>query len=138
MNNEFFEAVGGRRILETVSKTFYDKVFRHKRMRKFFLHVRQDHQESQQVDFMQQALGGAPKFCGRAPLRAHMHINITEELYGLRQELLLEALNENDASPELISRWLAIEDSFKRKLVKKDLSECEKRFGNDTIIDFPS
>ena len=100
-----FEELGGRSVLEAISKSFYDKVYKHPWLGKFFQDVPQDHQESQQVDFLQQSMGGAPKYCGRAPASAHMHINVSDALFELRDALLLEAFKENKASPELITRW---------------------------------
>ncbi|GAH66668.1 unnamed protein product, partial [marine sediment metagenome] len=105
MEKDSFEKLGGRPVIEAVTKTFYDKVYKHPWLGKFFQNLHQEHVEKQQVDFMQQALGGPKVYSGQPPVLAHMHINITEELFELRTSLLLESFKENNASPELILRW---------------------------------
>jgi hemoglobin len=131
-----FEALGGRPILEAISKTFYDKVYKHPWLKKYFQHVSQEHIESQQVDFMQQALGGPSIYRGRTPPSAHVHIHVTEDLFELRESLLLASLKEHRASDELILRWNRVEQAFKNKIVKKSIQECKKRYPTDDILDF--
>ena len=136
MEKASFEELGGRPILQAISKTFYDKVYNHHWLGNYFHTVPREHIEGQQVDFMQQALRGPKRYCGRPPLSAHMHINITEELFALRENLLLESMKENKASAELISRWQMIEAAFKKSIVKNTLQDCKKRYHNDAILDF--
>lgn len=136
MEEDSFEKLGGRSLLKAITKTFYDKVYAHPWLGKFFHDVSQEFIESQQVDFMQQTLGGPKMFCGRSPAHAHMHINITEKLFEVRESLLLESLEENDAPEELILRWQKIDKAFKRNILKNSLQDCEKRYNTDTILDF--
>ena len=136
MEKASFEALGGRAILEAIAKTFYDKVYKHPWLGKYFQHVLQEHIENQQVDFMQQALGGPSVYRGRTPPSAHVHIHVTEHWFELRESLLLEALKEHRASEELILRWKKIELAFKSRIVKKDIQDCTKRYPTDDILDF--
>jgi len=131
-----FEALGGRAILEKVSKIFYDKVYEHPWIGLFFKETPQETIESQQVDFMTSALGGGNIYLGRLPVPAHKHMFITEELFDLRQDLLNEALVEANASKDLIDKWNKIDEAFRRRLVKKSVSDCEKRFKTDELMIF--
>ncbi len=131
-----FIALGGREILEKATKVFYAKVYDHPLLSKFFQGVDQTHIENQQVDFMQGALGGTVAYTGKLVPSAHKHMDITEEIFDLRQNLLIESLKEVNPSAELIERWLRVEGAFKRNIVKSPVSECEKPYGTDTVLAF--
>ena len=131
-----FEKLGGKVMLEKISKVFYDKVYEHAWIGLYFKEVPQERIESQQVDFMQGALGGPTSYCGRLPVPAHKHMFINEELFDIRQELLQEAFVEACACQELIDKWLRIDNAFRPKLVKKNIGDCEKRFFTDEIVLF--
>jgi truncated hemoglobin YjbI len=138
MNSDDFKKLGGREILIKFSKIFYDKVYDHPWLKKYFEEIPQETIEIQQVDFLQSSLGGEQVYCGKLPVPAHKHMMITEELYELRSELVLESLKEIGANPELIEKINKIDQAFRPKLVKKSIDECEKRFKTDIILDFPN
>lgn len=75
-------------------------------------------------------------YMGRFPVPAHEHMYITEELFELRNKILLEALHETHTAPEVIEAWLKIDNAFKKRIVKNSLSECKKRYFTDKILDF--
>lgn len=131
-----FEELGGREMLEKVSKIFYDKVYDDAWIGQYFADIKQEVIEEQQVDFMSMALGGPKVYLGKLPAPAHKHMMISEELFQLREELLDAALKEAGASPELIFRWKKIDNAFKEKLVKSSIADCEKRYKTDQLLDF--
>ena len=133
-----FEQMGGRRSLVLINKVFYDKIYKHPWMKQFFENIPQHLIEAQQVDFMQKVLGGENIFMGRTPPKAHMHIMINEEIFQVRKQLLQQAFAETNAKPELIQKWLALDDSFKRVLFKDSVAKCQRRFNSDDILDFPN
>jgi truncated hemoglobin YjbI len=133
-----FEQMGGKKILQIINKIFYDKVYKHPWLKLYFEHISQQHIEDQQVDFMQKVLGGKNLYVGKAPPAAHMHIFIDEALFDIRQQLLQEAFDESRASPILIDKWLTLDNSFKKVLIKGSPSECQGRFKTDPIIYFPN
>ena len=47
-----FRRLGGRVELLAITRAFYDKVYRHRWLSKFFAYVDQDHIARQQADFM--------------------------------------------------------------------------------------
>ncbi|PIR00086.1 MAG: group 1 truncated hemoglobin [Nitrospinae bacterium CG11_big_fil_rev_8_21_14_0_20_45_15] len=129
--------VGGREVLERVHKKFYDKLYEHAWLKHFFAEVDQKVIENQQTDFMVSNMGGGRVYSGKLPKPAHKHMNITDEMFEERNRILKESILECGVRPDLAERWLKIDYAFKRSLVKNSLSECEKRFFTDEILDFP-
>ena len=132
-----FEQMGGRQSLIRINKIFYDKVYKHPWMKLYFENVPQQHIEDQQVDFMQKVLGGENLYVGKAPPAAHMHIFVNDELFEARQQLLREAFEEASASAELAEKWMAMDYSFKKIIVKSSPEQCQGRFKTDPILNFP-
>ncbi len=135
--DEIFEKMGGRNILIKINKIFYDKVYKDPWLKLYFEQVPQQHIEDQQVDFMQKILGGQNLYVGKAPPAAHMHIFVSEELFDLRQKLLNEAFVEARTHPKMVEKWLAIDESFKKIIVKKSPEDCQGRFKTDPVLNFP-
>ncbi|ALO34959.1 hypothetical protein CMT41_09700 [Colwellia sp. MT41] len=133
---ENFNRIGGRSSLVAINKVFYDKVYQHPWLKQYFLHISQQHIEDQQVDFMQKVLGGENNYIGKAPPIAHRHIFIPDELFDIRKQLLLDSFSETNTHPELMNKWLTLDESFRRILVKKSAAECMPRFNSDAILNF--
>lgn len=131
-----FEEMGGRASLVRINKVFYDKVYQHTWLKQYFLTIPQQHIEDQQVDFMQKVLGGENLYVGKAPPIAHQHMFIPNELFDVRKQLLCEAFEEVGAHPKLVKKWLALDESFRRILVKSSPSQCQPRFKSDVILNF--
>ena len=131
-----FEAIGGRETLERVHKIFYDDVYEHPWLGKFFAHREQRALEDQQSDFMSGNFGGPKVYGGRMPQRAHEHMMISQELFDLRQEMLSDAIKAVGVADELRQKWLRIDAAFAPQVVKQGRDECKKRFATDDIIDF--
>jgi len=132
-----FEAMGGVKMLEMISKLLYDKIYEDPWLKLYFAEIPQEHIERQQVAFMQAALGGPNLYCGQTPPQAHKHMNITDELYAARQIHLDLAFKGSGASPTLVEKWQRIDDAFFNRIVKNSPEECEKRYKTDKILDFP-
>jgi hemoglobin len=131
-----FDAVGGKAVLARVHKIFYDKVYADAWIGQYFAGTKQTVIESQQTDFMGQAMGGPKEYCGKFPIPAHKHMYISEELFELRERLLKEALTEGGVPAELHEPWLRIDRAFKPGIVKKSPAECEGRFKTDPVLNF--
>jgi len=136
-DNTLFEEIGGRPTLEKVHKLFYDKLYAHPWLKTFFAGIKQTIIENQQTDFMTANMGGGKIYSGGLPKNAHKHMFITEELFDLRNKILRECIIECGVSENLAERWIRIDQAFKHSLVKKDLSECQKRYFTDEIISAP-
>ena len=140
MANEktLFELVGGRPCLERVHKIFYDKLFKHSWLGKFFEEIDQKVQEAQQTDFMMQPMGGESIYCGKFPIPAHSHMYITEEMFDLRSQILRESLKEAGVPDDLAKRWLEIDSAFKNGIVKKNISDCKPRYKGESLMIIPN
>jgi hemoglobin len=118
-----FEQIGGIAVLERVHKSFYDKVYEHPWLGKFFKGHDQKAIENRQTSFMAVKMGGNETYLGKEPYMAHRAMYITEELFDLRTSILRQSLEENDVSPDLIEKWIKIDNAFKKQIVKKDIEE---------------
>lgn len=137
-DENLFDLIGGRPTLDKVHKIFYDKIYADPWIGKYFQDIDQSVIEIQQSDFMSQVMGGPAIYCGKLPIPAHRHMNITEELFDLRTQFLLEAMNEAGVSQENQQHWMKIDQAFKKGIIKKDISDCSLRFNTDEILDFPN
>ena len=128
-----FEQVGGKETLDKVHKIFYDKVYEHPWLKLFFMEVKQEIIEEQQTAFMTKNFGGPDAYLGKLPVPAHKHMFLTEEIFQARKQALTEALDETQVPENLKEKWLKIDEAFKSGILKKDISECVKRFNTDEI-----
>lgn len=131
-----FNRIGGRESLIAINKVFYDKVYKHPWLKLYFLDIPQQHIEDQQVDFMQKVLGGENLYIGKAPPIAHNHMFIPEALFDVRKQLLIDSFEELGTHPEMKNKWLNLDESFRRVLVKKSINECKRRFASEAILNF--
>lgn len=131
---KLFERLGGRPTLDRVHKIFYEKLYAHSWIGKYFAGINKELITNQQSDFMGMLFGGPKIFSGRMPIDAHMHMMITEELFEVRHQLLRESLTESKINEPEFSEWLAVDAAFKRILIKKSVDDCKKRFNTDDIV----
>lgn len=135
-NIDEFNRIGGRESLIAINKVFYDKVYKHPWLKLYFENIPQQHIEDQQIDFMQKVLGGENLYVGKAPPSAHQHMFIPNELFDIRKKLLIESFEELNSHPELVTKWLTLDESFRKILVKETPAECIPRFKTDPILKF--
>lgn len=133
---EAFENIGGRESLVVICKIFYDKVYKHPWLKLYFDPIPQEYIEAQQVDFMQKVLGGENIYAGKTPPSAHRHIYVTDELFQIRQKLLLESFTEAHAHQELSRKWLELDQAFKPQIVRESPIECTERYSTEGILNF--
>ena len=118
-----FDEVGGLPILQKVHKIFYDKVYAHPWLKQFFAGHNQQIIEDRQTAFMGGKMGGPIEYLGKTLKMAHRHMYITEELFELRRQLLIDSLCEAGVPAPLRERWLKIDSAFKRMIVKKSIAD---------------
>lgn len=121
-----FEAVGGLPSLRRVHKIFYDKVYAHPWLGKFFAGHNQASIEARQTKFMAEKMGGDVEYYGKDMDIAHRHMFITQELFDLRSQLLRESLLEANVPAALAKRWLKIDSAFRRQIVKDSIESFYK------------
>ena len=115
-----YDAVGGLPSLQKVHKIFYDKVYADDWLKQFFAGFNQDIIENKQTSFMGEKMGG-PKYYGKPVKQAHENMYIPRELFELRHSLLKDSLCEAGIDPELIKRWLKIDNAFMKTVFKDSI-----------------
>jgi hemoglobin len=138
MDEKLYNLIGGRPTLEKVHKIFYDKIYADPWIGLYFKEIQQEIIETQQTDFMAQAMGGPSMYLGKFPIPAHRHMFITEELFELRTKYLKESLNEANVEPQYQEIWLKIDGAFKKGIIKTSIDECTLRYNTDEVLDFPN
>ena len=118
----------------SVNTDFYDFIYKDEWFKQVFCNVEQDVITKQQTDFIIQAFGGPSNYCGRMPSDAHPHLFIDEHMWELREDYLLKAFAKNNTPNEIRTKWLKIDNAFKKAIVKNSINECKKRFNSDEII----
>lgn len=108
--------------LKRVHKVFYDKVYAHPWLGKFFIGHDQQAIEDRQTAFMATKMGGEVTYYGKEPYIAHRAMYITEDLFDIRTEILRESLHECGVDEEVIQRWIKIDNAFKKQIVKDSIS----------------
>jgi hemoglobin len=123
MKQTLFDAVGGLATLQKVHKVFYDKVYAHPWLGRFFEGHDQQAIENRQTTFMGEKMGGNVEYMGKDLVTAHEVMYITEELIELRHGLLGESIRECGVPDELRERWLKIDRAFTKGITKHSLDE---------------
>ena len=137
MNRELFDQLGGFPTLKKVHKTFYDKLYAHPWLKGFFKDLEQELIESQQTYFMASIMGGPQQYMGKYPVKAHMHLYITDEMFKIRQNILRESIQEHHISDDLAEQWINKDYAFYNVVVKDSLEDCEQRFPSEPIVVVP-
>lgn len=70
------------------------------------------------------AFNGPNNYTGDTPAFVHMHMFITDEMLAVRNTLLKEAILAEGLSESIADRWLSVDHSFWRAIVKKSVDEC--------------
>ena len=133
----YFEELGGRECLERVHTIFYDKLFAHPWLGKFFEGKKRWLLEEQQTEFLIGVFGGPRIYGGRGPLEAHKHMFVTEEIFAIRHEILKVSLDQAKVPEDLQERWLKADNSMRRAVVKETPDQCRGRYNNEAIMVIP-
>ncbi|MCO4783837.1 MAG: group 1 truncated hemoglobin [Candidatus Cloacimonetes bacterium] len=137
MTDCLLDRLGGKTTLKRVHKIFYDRLFEHDWLKKFFLGVDQTVIENQQSDFMSEAMGGPKCYSGKLPIPAHKHMFITDELFTLRHNILRQSILDCGISSDLCESWLKIDKAFRSGIVKPTIDDCQKRYKTDSLLVVP-
>ena len=62
---------------------------------------------------------------------------ITEELFELRTGLLSDSIKEHGIADDLRLEWIALNDMFKRVIVKASIDDCKLQYSHQEILNFP-
>jgi len=136
IDKTLYDRLGGKQTFIDVHKIFYDEVYAHPWLKKFFTDKPQEILETQQSDFMMQLMGGPKTYSGKTPKFAHQHMVITDELFELRSQLLSEAIKKAGINDDLREEWLAADGALKQALVKTSEEQCVRAYPNQAILNF--
>lgn len=123
MKKTLLDAVGGLPRLQQVHKIFYDKVYAHPWLGKFFEGYSQSAIENRQTAFMAWKMGGDVEYMGKELKLVHETLYITPELLELRSRLLDEAIEACGVPDDLRKRWLRIDEAFGKSVAKHSKEE---------------
>lgn len=136
IDKTLYARLGGKNTFDRVHKIFYDKVYAHNWLRKYFTDKPQQLLEEQQTNFMIQIMGGPKCYGGKTAKAAHQHMFITEELFELRASLLSDSIIEAGIDDNLRVEWLNADAALKKAIVKTSLDQCIKSYPTQDILDF--
>lgn len=128
MSQTLYEAVGGLPTLQKAHKIFYDKVYAHPWLGKFFDGFDQKVIEDKQTSFMAEKMGGPAEYRGKEIRMVHETMYIDRELFDLRHAILDESIREAGVNDECRKRWLDIDNAFRNLIVKDSV---ESMYNND-------
>jgi len=110
-------------------------MFDHPWLEQFFYGKSKEALIRKQTQFMVAAFGGENHYRGDTPAFIHMHMYITDEIADVRQEILKQAILDEGLSEDIAQRWLKVDGSFRRGIVKKSVDECVlKCFGQMPVV----
>jgi hemoglobin len=135
-----FGQLGGIETLNRVHKRFYDKIYAHPWLKRFFEGHEQAAIELRQTQFMAEKFGSDIRYPGMELELAHRRMYIPQELLSLRRELLRASLEEEDVPETLIIRWLKIDGAFWKDIRKDSLaafSEIDLKYEKPLIVPKP-
>lgn len=140
MKQSLYSAIGGLEVMQKVHTRFYDKVYAHPWLGKFFEGHDQAAIELRQTQFMAEKFGSGTVYPGRNLELVHRRMYLTEELLEVRQDLLREALEEEKVAEHLIKRWLKIDKAFWSKIRNESFEsfqDIDLKYQKHLAIDKP-
>lgn len=130
------EDIGGEEIIRQIHERFYDWIMQDAWLGKFFWAKSKESLVQHQTEFMVSCFGGANHFKGETPAIAHMHMVITDEMYDLRQYHLKRCILEQGLSEEIADRWIAVDNAFRKAMIRTNSNQCVMRCIGQMPIEF--
>lgn len=135
LDADLYEEIGGSDVIERAHVRFYDEMFEHPWLGRFFYGKNKEALIGKQTKFMVAAFGGPNEYVGEPPALAHMHMLITEEMALVREEILKRAILTEGLGEDIVKRWLKIDRSFWPAINKTSVEECvTKCFGQAPLV----
>lgn len=123
--------------LQAVVTRFYDLVYTHPWIGRFFADVDQRNQETKLVRFLQMSWDDRayPELQAQYLRQEHAHMYVTEELFELRQVLFSAAVRDLGHGEEVVRAFEVFHDLWRAQIVKRSLDECSDMF--TAIVEHP-
>ena len=104
--------------LPAILDEFYTLVYDDIRLAPFFHGVTKKRAVEKQYSFLHQVFSGEKVYFGDRPRNAHHWMVISDELFDYREEIMEGCLRRHDIPEAIIKRWRAIEESYRKQMVK--------------------
>jgi NAD(P)H-flavin reductase/ferredoxin/truncated hemoglobin YjbI len=115
---ELWKALGEGPLMREILTDFYTRVFEDRMLAPYFRGATKDRLIGQVFSFMRDHLAGEKRYFGMKPQNAHHWMVISDEVFDRREELMETVLAEHGLSQEMIDRWRAFEERFRKDIVK--------------------
>lgn len=116
---EMWQALDHGRKLTEILRDFYKRVYADPALSVFFEGVTQERAVEKQYSFLRSIFTGERCYFGEHPKNAHHWMVISNALFDHREALMEQCLKAAAMPEALIDRWLAIEEVFRKSIVKE-------------------
>lgn len=125
--------------LHAIARVFYDKVYAHPWIGRFFQGVDQARQELKLVRFFHMSWDDRmyAQLQGQYLKEEHAHMFIPAALFDVRQALFAAAMRERGHDEALVQAFLAFNETWRPYVVKASPHECTDAFTGHPIVDVP-
>jgi len=115
---EMWAALDGGPRLTAILTDFYARVYEDERLAHFFEGVTRQRAIEKQYAFLCQIFSGEQLYFGERPRNAHNWMVISDELFDHREALMESCLRRHGLPDHLVTRWRAVEERFRKQIVK--------------------
>ena len=115
---EMWAALKEGRGLTEILTDFYTRVYADPRLAPFFEGVTRQRAIEKQYLFLRSIFTGERIYFGDRPRKAHHWMVISDELFDHREALMESCLRRYGLCGNLIRKWRAVEETFRRAIVK--------------------
>lgn len=115
---EMWEALEEGERLHAILEDFYCRVYADARLAPFFEGVTRKRAVEKQYNFLREKFTGEKCYFGDRPRNAHHWMVISHELFDYREELMESCLRRARLPDHLVKRWRALEEIFRKQIVK--------------------
>lgn len=126
-SSALYGLVGGHDGIDRVHRRFYRSLLDDPWLGFFFSGKNLDSLVLKQTHFMAAAFGGPAHYQWESPAIAHMHMLVLDEQADIREILLRNAIRADGLDQSIEDRWLAVDQSFRPAVVKRNAGECVMR-----------
>lgn len=117
-DEQMWKALDHGRGLREILEDFYSRIYTDERLSGFFVDVTQERAIEKQYSFLRSIFTGEKCYFGDHPKKAHHWMVISEELFDYREQIMEQCLRRYGLSESLVQRWLAVEEVFRKVIVK--------------------
>lgn len=115
---ELWAALREGEVLTAVLKDFYGRIYEDKLLSSFFVGVTKQRLVEKQYSFVRQIITGEKLYFGDRPRNTHHWMIVSDELFDYRANIMLSCLREHGLAEPMVQRFHAIEEYYRRDIVK--------------------